>query len=58
VNAPFKFDAFAAYERERDHTRKVEGQLARACLLLRMACDAGKVADTATVRSFIQECGE
>ena len=52
------FNPMAAYEREREHGRKIEGQLTRACLLLRLACDRGQVVDRDAVRAFLRECAQ
>lgn len=52
------FNAFAAYEREREHSRKIEAQLLRAMMLLRLAVDRGKVVDPEAVNTFLRECAQ
>jgi hypothetical protein len=53
------FDSFAAYQREREHSRRMEALLTRSNTLLRMACiNGGKVQDVEAVRAFLRECAE
>jgi hypothetical protein len=51
------FDSYSAYQREREHSRRMEALLARSNTLLRMACvNGGKVQDVEAVRAFLAEC--
>lgn len=66
MNAPVKiegivpFNPFAAYERERAYSRKVEKMLARACDLLTLECDRRehRGEDVARIRAFVSRARE
>lgn len=58
IKAAAPFNPLGAYEREREHARKIEAQLLRATLLLRMACDADRVINKPAVRAFLEEVGQ
>ena len=54
------FNAYAAYERERDHSRRIERDLTRALQLLGMECDRreGRGEDVAHIRAFIERASQ
>lgn len=52
------FDAYGAYQREREAHQQTYDRLLRSNMLLRMACDRGKVIDPEAVREFLRECGK
>jgi len=54
------FNAFAAYERERDWTRELETRLGKAMTLLRMECNRRELRgeDVAHIRAFIAEASK
>jgi hypothetical protein len=51
------FDAYAAYQRERDWSREVEKRLSKALMLLGIECDRRerRGEDVAHIRAFISE---
>ena len=60
MNAPVKiepFNAYAAYERERAHSRKIEMTLSKALMLLRLECDRRELRgeDVDHLRVFLRE---
>lgn len=54
------FNALAAYERERDHSRRMETYLAKALLLLTMECSRRELRgeDVSHIRSFVTEASQ
>lgn len=50
------FDAYAAYQREREHSRLMETRLATACMILRMECDRrqSRGEDVSHIREFLK----
>ena len=54
------FDAFAAYNRERDWARTVEQRLSKALALLRLECDRRDLRgeDVSHIRAFIAEAAQ
>ena len=57
ITAEKPFDAYAAYQREREWTRTLEQRLFKACSLLRMECDRRELRgeDVAHIRAFVRE---
>ncbi len=53
------FDSYAAYQREREHARRIEQYLSRAIILLSMECGRHELhgEDASLVRQFIKEAG-
>lgn len=51
------FNAMRAYERERDHSRRMETYLAKALLLLSMECSRRELRgeDVSHIRAFVSE---
>jgi hypothetical protein len=51
------FDAFAAYNREREHSRAIEQTLSKALMLLRLECDRRELRgeDVAHIRAFLKD---
>ena len=65
MNAPVTipiepFNAFAAYRRERDYSRKLEDKLSRALLLLSSECSRRELRgeDVAHIRAFVSEASK
>ncbi len=54
------FNALKAYERERDHSRRMETYLAKALLLLGMECGRRELRgeDVSHIRKFIGEASQ
>lgn len=51
------FDSYAAYQREREYSRKVERQLSKALMFLEFSCDSREARgeDVSHLRAFIAE---
>lgn len=66
MNAPAKFDrvkpfnSFAAYQRERAHSRRMEQLLSKALMLLSMECQRRKLRgeDVEHIEAFITEASK
>ena len=54
------FDSYAAYQREREHSRRIEHYLSRALILLAMECGRHELRgeDASVLRAFIKEAGQ
>lgn len=54
------FNAFAAYQREREWARTLENRLSRALTLLSMECTRreGRGEDVSHIRAFIEEVSQ
>ena len=54
------FDSFAAYNREREHARKIEGLLSKALILLGSTATRLELRgeDMAHIRQFITDAGQ
>lgn len=57
MSAVMPFNPLAAYERERDHSRRMETYLSKALLLLSMECSRRELRgeDVAHIRAFVAE---
>ncbi len=60
VSAFIPFDPLAAYERERDHSRRMETYLAKALLLLSMEASRRELRgeEVGHIRSFVREASQ
>ncbi len=58
--APRPFDAYAAYQAERTYSRRIEGYLSRALILLSMECGRHEMRgeDASVLRAFIKDAGQ
>lgn len=59
MNAPItlhRFNSYAAYQREREHSRKLEQTLGKALELLRLECHRRELRgeDVSHIRAFIR----
>lgn len=51
------FDSYAAYQREREYSRKIERQLSKALMFLEFSCNSREAQgeDVSHLRAFIAE---